>query len=111
MRLATAMACSGPSQSTARPPSSRVDSISARRGDASTIRVTSSVTASATASSQVTSHASPSGPCSACTTTSMAAYSTGLEPSATTTTSDGPAKLDGTPTTPSPATSRLATAT
>ena len=48
----------------------------------------------------VTSHARPSGPCSACTTTSMAAHSGGTVSSATTTTSDGPANAAGTPTTP-----------
>ena len=41
----------------------------------------------------------------------MAACSGGVEASATTTTSDGPANADGTPTRPSPATSRLAWAT
>ena len=41
----------------------------------------------------------------------MAAWSAGVEASATTTTSDGPANADGTPTSPWPATSRLAWAT
>ena len=85
--------------------------MSARRGDSATSRATASVTASATASSQVTSQARPSGPCSAWTMRSMAAQSAGTVSSATTTTSDGPAKADGTPTTPSAATSRLARAT
>src|SRR4051812_6608945 len=83
--------------------------MSARRGDSAMIRAIASVTASATASSQVTSQARPWGPCSAWTTTSTAAHSAGALPSATTTTSDGPANDDGTPT--RPATSRLATAT
>ena len=55
------------------------------------------------------SQASPSGPCSACTSTSMAANAGGVVASATTTISDGPAKAAATPT--SPATSRLAMAT
>ena len=42
---------------------------------------------------------------------SIAARSGAADPSAMTTTSDGPANADGTPTRPSPATSRLATAT
>ncbi len=41
----------------------------------------------------------------------MAAKSTGVDASAITTTSDGPAKADGTPTSPAEATSRLACAT
>ena len=41
----------------------------------------------------------------------MAARSGGVAASATTTTSDGPANEDGTPTRPRPATSRLACAT
>ena len=41
----------------------------------------------------------------------MAAHSGGVAASATTTTSDGPANDDGTPTRPWPATSRLAWAT
>src|SRR4051794_7893526 len=73
------------------------------------MRATSAVTRSAYASSHVISHASPSGPCSACSTTSIAASCGRTEPSPTTTTSDGPANDDGTPTTP--ATSRLARAT
>ena len=52
-------------------------------------------TPSATASSQVMSQARPSGPCSAWSTTSMAAQSTGVEASATTTTSDGPGERAG----------------
>ena len=72
---------------------------------------TAAATASATASSQVMSQARPSGPCSACTTTSMAAQSTGVEASATTTTSDGPANADGHADQPCRATSRLACAT
>ena len=83
----------------------------ARRGETGTSSATAATTASATASSQVSSQASPSGPCSACSSTSMAACSVGVEPSATTTTSDGPANADGTPTSPWPATSRLARAT
>jgi hypothetical protein len=43
--------------------------------------------------------------------TSMAASVGGVEASATTTTSDGPANDEGTPTRPDPATSRLAWAT
>jgi hypothetical protein len=43
--------------------------------------------------------------------TSTAAQSGGVAASATTTTSDGPANDDGTPTNPWPATSRLAWAT
>src|SRR5439155_6680423 len=54
---------------------------------------------------------SPSGPCSACTITSIAASSGAVVSSAMTTTSDGPANADGMPTRPSAATSRLATAT
>ncbi len=83
----------------------------ARRGEAATRSATAAVTASATCSSQVTSQARPSGPCSAWTTTSMAAHSTVVVASATTTTSDGPANDEGTPTTPVAATSRLAWAT
>ena len=83
--------------------------MSSRRGASATIRTTSASTASATSSSHVTNQARPFGPCSAWTTTSTAAKGAGTEASATTTTSDGPAKADGTPT--SPATSRLARAT
>src|SRR5256885_9387357 len=111
MALATSMACSGPDTTAAYPPLARVDSISSRRGDAATSLATDSVMASAASGDQVMSQARPSGPCSACTTRSMAAYSTGVVSSATTTTSEGPAKDDGTPTTPSWATSRLATET
>ena len=70
-----------------------------------------SVMRSAASSDQVTSHARPSGPCSICTIRSMAAKSTGVVSSAITTTSDGPANDDGTPTKPLDATSRLAWAT
>ncbi len=80
-------------------------------GERGTISATAAVTASATASSQVTSQASPSGPCSAWSTTSIAAYGTGVVASATTTTSEGPANADGTPTRPADATSRFACAT
>ena len=62
-----------------------------------TIRSTSAVTASATSSDQVTSQASPSGPCSAWTTRSMAASSAGVPGPAITTTSEGPANADATP--------------
>ena len=57
----------------------------------------------------VTSQASPSGPCSACTTRSTAANGGGALGPATTTISDGPAKADATPTTPD--SWRLASAT
>ena len=55
------------------------------------------------------SQASPSGPCSACTTRSIAANSTGTVSSAITTTSEGPANEAGIPT--APRTSRLASDT
>src|SRR5664280_678856 len=61
------------------------------------------------ADAQVISQAMPSGPCSACTTRSMAAHSVGVSGPAITTTSDGPAKAEATPTTPE--TWRLASAT
>ena len=86
-------------------------SISARRGETATISATASVMRVAASGDQVTSQARPSGPCSAWTRMSTAAYSTGVTWSATTTTSEGPAKADGTPTRPSWATSRLATDT
>ena len=60
-------------------------------------------------SDQVMSHASPSGPCSAWTTRSMAASSAGVSGPAITTTSEGPANAEATPTTPE--TCRLASAT
>ena len=111
MTLATSMAASGPSTTTAKPASASVASMWARRGLAATIRPTASSTAARTSSSQQISQARPSGPCSACSTMSTATSSTLAAPSATTTTSDGPAKLDGTPTSPLDATSRLACAT
>src|SRR5664280_579705 len=107
--LAMANACFGPSTSTAKPPTPRVASRSARLADWPTIRSTWAVTASATASDQVISQAMPSGPCSACTTRSMAAHSVGVSGPAITTTSDGPANAEVTPTTPE--TWRLASAT
>ncbi len=91
------------------PPVPRVASRSARRGDAATSRSTSASMASAASGDHVTSQARPSGPCSAWTTTSMAAHATGVASSATTTTSEGPAKAEGTPTIPD--TWRLASAT
>ena len=78
-------------------------------GDRSTIWPMASQTASAHLSSQVTSQARPPGPCSACSTTSVAAAAGGQVASAITTISDGPANAEATPT--SPATSCLAVAT
>ena len=107
--LATATASSGPSTNATYPPLPSVASRSARLGDAATNRSTSASMASAAAADHVTSQARPSGPCSAWTTRSMAAHATGVAASATTTTSEGPAKADGTPTIPD--TCRLASAT
>ena len=73
------------------------------------MRSTWAATASATSSDQVSSQARPSGPCSAWTTRSMAASSGGVPGPAITTTSEGPAKAEATPTTPD--TWRLASAT
>ena len=81
------------------------------RGLAATIRATAASTAARTSSSQQISQASPSGPCSAWSTMSTATSSVTALASAMTTTSDGPAKLEGTPTRPELATSRLACAT
>ena len=67
------------------------------------------MTASATSSDQVSNQARPSGPCSAWTTRSMAAMAAGVAGPAITTTSEGPAKAEATPTTPD--TWRLASAT
>ena len=64
------------------------------------MRATSASTAAASSSDQVTSQASPSGPCSAWTTRSMAARAGGVSGPATTTTSEGPAKAEATPTAP-----------
>src|SRR5579864_8356101 len=83
--------------------------MTSRRGASTSSLPTTSTMRSATSGSQATSQATLSGPCSTCTIRSMAAYSSGADPSTTTTTSLGPAKLDGTPT--EPATSRLATDT
>ncbi len=107
--LDTASAASGPSTRQAYPPVARVASRSARRGDPATSLSTSATISSAFSSDQVTSHASPSGPCSAWTTRSTAARTAGVDGPATTTTSDGPAKADATPTAPD--TCRLASAT
>ena len=63
--------------------------------------------ASATDSLQVTTIAVPPGPCSAWAARSDATSAGGASSSATTTSSDGPAG-DSMPTTPAPATSRLA---
>src|ERR1035437_10070752 len=90
-------ACLGPSTKTAYPPVPRVASRSPRRGDAWTMRSTWAVTASATSSDQVMSQARPSGPCSACTTRSMAASSGGVSGPALTTTSARPAKAAAPP--------------
>ncbi len=107
--LATATAWAGPSTRQAMPAVASVDSRSARRLDAATMRSTSRPTRSARAASHVTNQASPSGPCSACTTRSMAAKAGGAPGPATTTISDGPAKAEATPTRPD--TCRLASAT
>ncbi len=100
MALATAIASSGPSTRTVKPPSASVASMSVRRSAPATISAMASSTASATASSQVMSQARPPGPCSAWTTMSTAHSSAGTESSPTTTTSDGPANAAGTPTRP-----------
>ena len=74
--------CSDDSQTTTWPDERRVPSMSDRRGASATRRPMAASTSSATASSHVTSHARPSGPCSAWRITSIAANSAGLEPSA-----------------------------
>ena len=72
------MAWSGPSTKALYPPVRSVASRSARRGEAATIRSTSASMASAASADHVTSQAKPSGPCSAWTTTSIAAHATGV---------------------------------
>ena len=99
-RLATASALSGPWTRQAIPGRGRVASRSARRVEAATMRSTSAEISSARTASHVTSQESPSGPCSAWTTKSMAAKSWGAPGPATTTISEGPAKAEATPTTP-----------